>query len=156
MGVHPATTINLGSTGIFHSAAFHLIVSDYRTDLGVDSLLASLGILGIELTGPDAAAFSVDDLIPASLRRPAREPADPFSSRRNHRLPSRPHHSHRPGAANGAAGQTFAYQLVSRRGRSGSRTGVYGPIGAPGGIGILVASPLDERADGGTLVRMSR
>ena len=113
MGVHPATTINLGSTGIFHSAAFHLIVSNASTDLGVDSPLTSLGILGIELTGPDAAAFSVDELIPALLYE------GQHANLPVHFRPTEVRDYHATltirtdqGAANGAAGQTFAYQLT--------------------------------------------
>jgi len=113
MGVHPATTINLGSTGIFHSAAFHLIVSNASTDLGVDSLLTSLGILGIELTGPDAAAFSVDELIPALLYE-GQHANLPIHF---HPTEVRDYHATLTirtdqGAANGAAGQSFVYQLT--------------------------------------------
>ena len=113
MGVHPATTINLGSTGIFHSAAFHLIVNNASTDLGIDSMLTSLGILGIDLTGPDAAAFSVDDLIPALLYE------GQYANLPIHFRPTEIRDYHATltirtdqGAANGAAGQSFTYQLI--------------------------------------------
>ena len=113
MGVPPATTINLGSTDIFHSAAFHLIVNNASTDLGIDSMLTSLGILGIDLTGPDAAAFSVDDLIPALLYE------GQYANLPIHFHPTEIRDYHATlrirtdqGAANGAAGQTFAYQLI--------------------------------------------
>ncbi len=113
MGVHPATTINLGSTSVFHSAAFHLILSNASTDLGLDSPLTSLGILGIELSGPDAAAFSVDSLIPALLYE------GQHANLPIHFSPTEVRDYHAAltirtdqGAANGAAGQAFTYQLA--------------------------------------------
>ncbi|MBL9163670.1 MAG: hypothetical protein JNL18_13130 [Planctomycetaceae bacterium] len=113
MGVHPATTINLGSTSVFHSAAFHLILSNASTDLGLDSPLTSLGILGIELSGPDAAAFSVDSLIPALLYE------GQHANLPIHFSPTEVRDYHATltirtdqGAANGAAGQAFTYQLA--------------------------------------------
>ena len=113
MGVHPDTTINLGSTGIFHSAAFHLILNNASTDLGLNLPLTSLGILGIELSGPDAAAFSVDDLIRSILYEG-----------QHANLPIHFHPTEirdyqatltirtDQGAADGAAGQVFTYQLA--------------------------------------------
>ena len=111
----PATTGELcdSPTGIFHSAAFHLILNNASTDLGLDSPLTSLEILSIELSGPDAAAFSVDDLIPTLLYEG-----------QHANLPIHFHPTEvrdyqatltirtDQGAANGASGQTFAYQLA--------------------------------------------
>lgn len=113
MGTHPATTINLGSTGVGHSAAFHLIVSNASSDLGLDSPLTALGILDVSLTGPDAAAFSVDALIPSLLyeQQHANLPIHfrPTEIRDYHAtLTIRTDQ----GAANGAVGQTFTYQLA--------------------------------------------
>ena len=113
MGVHPATTINLGSTGVAHSAAFHLLINNASTDLGVDSPLTALGILDVTITGPDAAAFSVDELLPALLYEG-----------QHANLPIHFHPTELrdyqatltirtdQGAAIGAPGQTFVYQLA--------------------------------------------
>lgn len=67
MGAHPNTTINLGSADVGHAAAFHLILRNASTDLGIDSPLTALSILDIAITGPDASAFSFDPLIPTTL-----------------------------------------------------------------------------------------
>jgi hypothetical protein len=112
MGVHPNTTINLGSTGVAHSAAFHLIVNNASTDLGVDSPLTALSILDVTITGPDAAAFSVDNLIPAVLYegQHANLPIHFHPTEiRNYQATLTIRTDQ--GAASGAAGQTFVYQL---------------------------------------------
>jgi hypothetical protein len=113
MGVHPSTTINLGSTGIYHSAAFHLILSNASTDLGVDSPLTALSLMEISISGPDATAFSVDGVIPQVLfeQQHANLPI--------HFHPTEVRNYHATltiktdqGAASGVAGQTFVYQLT--------------------------------------------
>lgn len=113
MGIHPDTMINLGLTGVNHSAAFHLIVSNASTDLGSDSPLTALGILDVSITGPDAAAFAVDDLIPTTLfeQQHANLPIHfhPTESRiYQATLTIRTDQ----GAASGTEGQSFSYQLI--------------------------------------------
>jgi hypothetical protein len=112
MGVHPATTINLGSTGVAHSAAFHLLISNASTDLGVDSPLTALGILDVSITGPDAAAFSVDNLLPALLYEGqyANLPIHFHPTEIRNYLATLTIRTDQ-GAAIGAPGQTFVYQL---------------------------------------------
>lgn len=112
MGTHPSTTINLGTTGVNYSAAFHLILNNASTDLGMDSSLTSLGILSVTLGGPDAAAFSVDELIPAILYE------QQFANLPIHFHPTEIRSYSATltiqtdqGAANGALGQAFTYQL---------------------------------------------
>jgi hypothetical protein len=113
MGVHPATTINLGSTGIYHSAAFHLILSNASTDLGVDSPLTALSLMEISISGPDATAFSVDGVIPQVLfeQQHANLPIhfNPTEVRNYHATLTIKTDQ---GAASGIAGQTFTYQLT--------------------------------------------
>lgn len=113
MGVHPDTTINLGATGIFHSAIFHLIVSNASTDLGIDSPLTSLGILDISISGPDAAAFQIGSLIPSTLfeQQYANLPIHFHPTEIRNYLATLTIRTDQ-GAANGVLGQTFTYQLT--------------------------------------------
>lgn len=112
MGVHANTTINLGSTKVGQDSVFHLIVNNASTDLGSDSPLTSLGILGVNISGPDAAAFSVDNLIPSTLFE------QQFANLPIHFEPTELRSYSATltiqtdqGAANGALGQAFTYQL---------------------------------------------
>jgi hypothetical protein len=113
MGVHPATTINLGSTGVYHAAAFHLILSNASADLGVDSPLTALSILDVSISGEDAPAFRVDGIIPQVLfeQQHANLPI--------HFIPTEARDYYATltirtdqGAARGGAGQVFTYQLT--------------------------------------------
>jgi len=113
MGVHPDTTINLGTTGVNHSAAFHLIVSNASADLGSDSPLTALGILDVNITGRDAAAFWVDDLIPTTLfeQQHANLPIHFRPSGIGNYEATLTIRTDQ-GAASGAEGQSFTYQLT--------------------------------------------
>jgi hypothetical protein len=113
MGTHPDTTINLGSTGVNYSAAFHLVLNNASADLGTDSSLTSLGILSVTLDGPDATAFSVDNLIPTTLFE------QQYANLPIHFYPTQVRTYNATltiqtdqGAANGTLGQTFMYRLT--------------------------------------------
>ncbi|WP_442482003.1 hypothetical protein [Aeoliella sp. SH292] len=112
MGTHPNTTINLGTTDVGHSAAFHLIVNNASTDLGYDSSLTALGVLDISISGPGADAFAVDNLIPSVLfeQQYANLPIhfNPTEAREYSALLTI---TTDQGAGNGMFGQTFSYQL---------------------------------------------